>query len=138
MKKVLTSIGIALLGIILFSLSYFIVVLLIGLLFLLLDAIPLINKLVALLFSIRKDSPDMLAMLVGTVIAYNVCKWLIAKLSGDAKVFSLSCVFSGGFILVFNVLFFIINITLNNAVLANIFLAIAGIILIYTRNNYKL
>lgn len=137
MKKVLTSIGIALLGIILFSLSYLIVVLLIGLLFLLLDAIPLINKLVALLFSIRKDSPDMLAMLVGTVIAYNVCKWLIAKLSSDENVFSLSCIFSGGSILVFNVLFFIINITLNNAVLANIFLAIAGIILIYSRNAYK-
>lgn len=136
MKKVLTSIGIALLGIILFSLSYFIVVLLIGLLFLLLDAIPLINKLVALLFSIRKDSPDMLAMLVGTVIAYNVCKWLIAKLSGDAKVFSLSCVFSGGTILAFNILFFVINIISNSTVLANIFFAIAGIIILLTRKDY--
>ena len=126
-KSILSAIPLSILGLFEVYFIYGLAVLIIALIFTAVSYIPILSGLVDLLFRIREDTPDMFAMFIGAIIAY-VCSIEIAeRIVKNTATRKLTLTLTGIYLIVFNVLFLIINVIANNNALPNLFLGIAGI-----------
>ena len=134
-KSIFASIPLSILGLLEFYLIYGIVCLIIVLLFWLISYIPIFSTLVEWLFRIREDTPDMFAMLVSTGIAYLGFTATIAHLAKKTETQRFTLMFTGIYMIVLNVIFLILNLVSRNAILPNVLIGIAGIVIFFKGKN---
>lgn len=136
-KSIFTSIPLSILGLLEVYLIYLIICLVIALVFWIISCIPILSTLTEWLFRIRKDAPDMFAMLLGTTIAYFGYKTTIEHITKSMKTRRLTFLLTGAYLIVINVISLIGNLMFNNAILANILLGVAGIVIFYKGKTTK-
>ena len=134
-KSIFASIPLSILGLLAFYLVYGIAFLIIALLFWIISYIPILNTLFDWLFRIREDTPDMFAMFTSTVIAYFGYAATIGLISKKAETQKLTLMLTGIYLIVLNVIFLIANLVFRNAILPNILLGIAGIVIFFNGKN---
>jgi hypothetical protein len=128
-KNFLIAIPFSLLGFVEFYLIYALVFLAVSLLFLGLSYIPIISTLLNWFFEFRGDTPDIFAMLFAATIAYlGTTATLNHIIKGTLKP---TLILLGIYLFVLNIIFLIVNIINDGALLANILTAIAGILMFY-------
>ena len=130
-KSVIASIPLSILGALEVHLIYGLTNLIIALVFWLISYIPILSTLVEWLFRIRKDTPDMVAVFVATMVAYFAFKATAELVIKKVDTRKLTLMLTGVYLFVFNILFVIINLVYNDPILGNILLAIAGILIFY-------
>ena len=124
-KAIFTSI----LAFIIFAIVYLIGYLIIGGAIYLLSNIPLIGRLVGLLFFFRGDTPDMMLSLLCPGVAYLVTMATQEKINKDAPTRGLSCILLGIFVMLLHIASLIINLIYGNGILKNIAQTIAGFVI---------
>ena len=138
-KSVIASIPLSILGALEVHLIYGLTNFIIALVFWLISYIPVLSTLVEWLFRIRKDTPDMVAMFVATMVAYFVFKMTAEHIIKKVETQKFTLILTGIYLTVFNILFVVINLKYNDPVFGNALLAIAGIVIFFkgktTRNN---
>ena len=130
-KSIFTSIPLSILGALEVHLIYGLTNLIITLAFWLISYIPIINNIVGFVLTVGDNTPDMLAIFVATMVAYfgfRVTAELIIK---KAETRRLTLILTGIYLFAFNILFVIINLVCNDAILGNVLLAIAGIVVFF-------
>ena len=122
------SIAISLLMLIVHTIAYAIAFLILGFIMLFLSELPIIGKVFDLFFSLRGDSPTMLAMIISAQLAYYLAKFIQTKVNKHLPTRSLSYKISSVVLLVIHVLSLITNIFSGESFLANIlFIVTAGV-----------
>ena len=131
LTSVLASLLWSILGLLGIYLVYGIAVLAFSLVLVILSCIPIVSILVEWLFRVREDTPVMFAMYFGTTIACIALTEIAKRIIKNEKTRKRSLMLTGIFLTALNVMFLIINLISRTAILANILLAIAGIVLFY-------
>ncbi|MBO5047415.1 MAG: hypothetical protein J6D19_03285 [Clostridia bacterium] len=131
LTSVLASLLWSILGLLGIYLVYGIAVLAFSLVLVILSYIPIVSILVEWLFRVREDTPVMFAMCFGTAIACIALTEIAKRIIKNEKTRKRSLMLTGIFLTALNVMFLIINLISRTAILANILLAIAGIVLFY-------
>ena len=134
-KSVIASIPLSILGAVEVHLVYGLMNLIIAILFWLVSNIPILSILVEWLFRIREDSPDMVAMLAATVVAYLVLAVTAEHIIKSVETRKLTLILTGIYLTVLNILFVIINLVYHDPILGNILLSIAGIAIFFKGKN---
>ena len=124
-KAILTSV----LAFIIFSVVYFLVYFICGLVVNLLLEIPVIGRLIDLLFFFRGDTPDMALSILSPGIAFFVTMAAQEKLHKDAPTKGLSCVLLGIIIVLLHIVSLFVNLIYGNGIFKNIVQIIAGFII---------
>ena len=119
-----------------FGLVYFLVFLIAGGIIYVLSIIPVINKLVGWFFNIRGDTPDMLIILLSTMIACVISLKVQERINKDNSTICLSCIITGSCLVLIHVASLIVNIMNKSGCLANIIQIIGGIALIVEGRKY--
>lgn len=96
-----------------------------------LSIIPLINRLVDLLFYWRGDSPDMLLSVLAPTIAYFVTMVVQESVNKNKPTRGLSCIILGILVTLLHIVSIVINLIYGDGILANITQAIAGIVILH-------
>ena len=130
-KSVLASIPLSILGFIEIYLIYTFVAIIIVFVLGILSNIPTINTLVELLFKFRQDTPDMLAMLSAIIAAYFIFKSTAEHIIKNIETQRLTMILTGIYLILLNVYYLVVNLSNNDAILANVTLSVLGIILFY-------
>jgi hypothetical protein len=136
-KSILSAIPLSILGLFEVYLIYGLAVLIIALIFAAISYIPILSGLVDLLFRIREDTPDMFAMFIGAIIAYVCSVEITERIVKNTATRKLTLTLTGIYLIVFNVLFLIINVIANNNALPNLSLGIAGIAIFVKGKNLE-
>lgn len=114
------------LGVVLGVICYYVVYTVVGLVMTMLlgvlASIPLVGDLLAMLFRTRGDSPEMLSIIVGAVIAYFVVSILLDKICKSRSKTA------GKALGITLIVLAVINILLGGVLFPNIITAIAGVI----------
>ena len=110
------------LGVVCYYAIYAIVGLVMTMLLGVLASIPLVGDLLAIFFRTRGDSPEMLSIIIGAVIAYFVVSILLDKM---CKSRSKSARKALGIVLI---VLAVVNILLGGVLFPNIITAIAGVV----------
>ena len=124
--KVFKAIITALLASIIFITSYLLTYLIVGGVLYLLVRMPLIGKLIDLLFFFRGDTPDMALALLCPGVAYYVTMFAQAAMNKETRTRGLSCVLHGAGIVLLQVISIVINLIYGDGILANITQLVAG------------
>ncbi len=132
-KSFLPSIPFSFLGLFEYYIIYGLSVLAIALVFLILSYIPIINTLVDWLFRIREDTPDMFAMIFAAGLAYLGTTATAEHIIKSTRKYSL--VLTGIYLVILNIIFLIVNLVNSSAILPNIIIGIAGIVMFYKYKN---
>jgi hypothetical protein len=119
----------ALLAAIIFIISYIVSYLVVGGIIYLLSKIPLIGKLVNLLFYFRGDTPDMLLAILCPGVAYYVTMAAQKAMNKESRTRGLSCVLHGVCIVLLQIVFIVINLIYGDGILKNVIQAIAGFVI---------
>ena len=127
--RVFRSIWTAVLGLMAFSLSYFLVYLVIGGIIHLLSLIPLVGRLVDWIFSFRGDSPDLMLSMLCPIISYFISLCVLAHFNKETSTLSLSCRIMGIALIVIHIISLIINLIYGDGILKNIVQIIAGVLI---------
>lgn len=127
--KVFKAFITSLLAFIVFSVIYMVAYLIIGGAIYLLSKIPLIGRLVDLLFFFRGDTPDMMLSLLCPGIAYLVTMAAQEKINKETPTRGLSCILLGIFIMILHIVSLIINLAYGDGILKNVIQLIAGFII---------
>ena len=127
--KVFKAITTSLMAFAIFSVVYFLVYFLCGLAVNLLLEIPVIGKLVSLLFFFRGDTPDMALSLLSPGIAYFVIMAVQQKINKDSPTRGLSCILLGIFIVLLHIISLIINLIYGAGILKNVIQIVAGFVI---------
>ena len=122
----------SIIGVVAFYISYFVLGLLLALFFGLLVNIPIIKNIVAFLFHLRGDSPDILVVLASTAFSYSGVGWMLGRFCDKPETLYLSRRILGIILLVMNILFLIINISEGNSFFPNIVVGVAGLIMFFS------
>ena len=117
-----------------FYLCYFVVMFAFAAVYTILDKIPIIGSIVRFLFTIRGDSPDILAWILSTVLAYNATVWMLHRFHDTEPSENLSLKITGITLLVLNVIFLVVNIISGTPFFPNIAVGISGF-LMFRRGN---
>lgn len=128
--RVFKAIMTALLGIIVFAVSYLLTQIVIGGILNLLFDIPVINLLVAHLFESGDGDPTEFVALIGAVISYALVIWVNELIYKEDNTKGLSCIIAGSIILLIHIISFVINLVSGYGILANIAQALAAIVII--------
>ena len=132
-KSVLSSIPFSILGLFEYYIIYGLSVLAIALVFLVLSYIPIINTLVDWFFRIREDTPDMLAMCFAAMLAYlGTTATAEHIIKGTRKK---ALMLTGIYLVILNIIFLIVNFVNRAAILPNIIIGIAGVVMYYKNKN---
>lgn len=132
-KGFLVSIPFSILGFLEFYAIDILTTLLLSLLFLGLSYIPIISTLIDWLFYIRKDTPDMLAMMVSAILAYLGTTATAKHIVKGTRKHAL--ILTGIYLVVLNIIFLIVNLINGAAILPNIIIGIAGIVMFYKNKD---
>lgn len=127
--RVFKAILTALLGLVIFSLVYLLSYLIVGGIIYILSLIPVIGKLVDLLFYMRRDTPDMMLSLFSPILAYYCTMAAQEAINKDKPTRGISCVLLGIIIIVLHLFSIISNLLLGEGILKNIIQAIAGFVI---------
>lgn len=126
-KAILTSV----LGFFAFTLSYLLAYLIFGGIIYVLLKIPLIGRLIDLIFFFRGDSPDLMLSLLCPGVAYFVTMSLQEKINKEAPTRGVSSVLLGIFIMLLNIASLIINLIYGDGILKNVIQIIAGLVIFF-------
>lgn len=121
-KAIVTS----LLAFIVFTVVYMVAYLIVGGVFYLLLKIPLIGRLVELLFYSRGDTPDMMLSLLCPGLAYLVTMAIQEALNKETPTKGLSCVILGVLIMLLHIISGVINLIYGEAILKNVVQLVTG------------
>lgn len=130
-KSILVSIPLSALGFIEVYLIYTVIVLAIALVFGIILNIPILSTLFEWFFKIREDTPDMFAMFLATTAAYFLFKSTVEHIIKNIETQRFTMMLTGIYIILLNINNLIINLSNNDAILANVMLSVLGIILFY-------
>ena len=130
LTNVLKAIGVSILSIICFYMIYAIVFLVVGLIFLILDKIPIISNIANWLFH------DAFIELPSILAAYHITKIIVCVLNKNAKTRVLSFAMIGVYLIAFNALCLILNIVCGGNFILNILMIISGFIYFSKRQDY--
>lgn len=132
-KSIFLSIPFSILGLFEFYIIYGLTILVAALVFWALSYIPILNTLIDWLFRVREDTPDMFAMMLAAAIAYfgitATAEHIVSKTRKP------SLMLTGIYIVVLNIIFLIVNLINSEAILPNIIIGIAGIVMFYKSKN---
>ena len=131
----LKAIPLSVLGLIEFYLIYGLIFLAIGLVFFVLSYIPVLSTLVDWLFHIRKDSPDMVAVFVSTMLSGYLFTATTNHIVKNKYTQKLTITLTGMSLIVINIICLIINLATNSEIFINILLLIAGLVIFYEGKN---
>lgn len=131
LKSILASIPLSALGFIEVYLIYTVIVLAIALVFGIILNIPILSTLFEWFFKIREDTPDMFAMFLATTAAYYLFKSTVEHIIKNIETQRFTMMLTGIYIILLNIKNLIINLSNNDAILANIMLSVLGIIIFY-------
>lgn len=137
-KTIFASIPFSVLGLLEFYLVYLATSFAILLVIYILSKIPILGALVKLFFRWRQDSPEIFALLAAALIAYSVVTKTINRITQKAETTKMSFMLTGSCLTVLNVIFLLVNIISKGSalsILANIYLAVAGIIMFFKANQ---
>lgn len=136
MEKQKPSVGKAILfsiiGLVAFYIAYFVLTLLLALLFGFLSKIPIIKDILAFLFRIRRDSPDVLIVLVAAYVSCSAVSWMLGRFCDTLETLALSHSIFGIMLLILNILFLVINIREGNTFFPNVIVGIAGLLMSFS------
>lgn len=133
--RILLAIPVSILFLIIFYGVYILSTLLITLLLWLLSYVPLVNFVIERLLETRGDSYTSFAIIVGNVSGYSTASFVLKRITSSFTC-KFSYIFVGSFLVLYNVIFFIINIVAGNLVLGYINLAVSGGYSLYTGIKY--
>ena len=134
-KSTIKAIPLSLVGALGVHFAFGITRLLVNLVVLLLSYIPIVNILVKWMFRIREDTPDMLAISVGVTVAYLVFQVIVERVIKIEQTRNFTLIFTGMLLMIFNILFVIVNLICRDAVFANVLLSILGIVIFFKGKN---
>lgn len=130
-KTIVASIPFSILGSFEVHLIFGLTRLIISLAFLLISYIPVLNTLTEWLFRIREDTPDIFTMFLAVIIAYLGFMATVEHFIKKVDTKKLTLILTGICLIVFNIIFVIINLKYNDPILGNALLAIAGMVIFY-------
>lgn len=134
-KSIFKSIPLSILGALEVHLIYGITNFIVLILLWLISYIPIIKNIVWYLFSLAENTPNGFAAVVATMVAYfgfiATSECVIKKV--ETK--KLTLILTGILLVVFNVLYVIINLVYNDPFFVNILLTIAGVVIIFKGKN---
>lgn len=129
-QKVGKSILFSVFALVVFFFCYIAVASILSTIFFFLLQVPVIKSLLGFLFATRGDSPDILSIVVGVLVAYSLVTWMFSRVHKDSLASeNLSLRITGISLIVFNVLFLIINVGEGTPFIGNILCIIAGVIM---------
>lgn len=128
--NVLKAIGVSILSIICFYMIYAIVFLVVGLIFLILDKIPIISNIADWMFH------DAFIELPSLLVAYSITKFITCALNKHLKTRTLSFAIIGVYLIASNALWLILNIIYGGNFILNILMIISGFIYFSKRQVY--
>ena len=108
-----------------------------ALIFSVLAVIPIVNRLVDALFSIRGDSPSIAIVFFSVILSYQAAKWVIGRFCDYAATEKLALRITGALLLLYNILLVIRNISADISFFPNVLAIIAGIVMILGSNNVE-
>ena len=136
LKGVFKAFPLSVLGLVEIYLIYGLTFLAIGLVFWLLLRIPALSTLVNWLFRIRKDTPDVFATFMSTMLS---CYLFIATANRIIKseyTKRFTMMYTGICLTVLNIALLILNLTYNSGILINILFLIAGLVIFYEGKSH--
>lgn len=136
-KSILSAIPLSILGLLEVYLIYGLVVLIIALIFLAISYIPILSGLVDWLFRIREDTPDMFAMFIAASLSYVCFIGTAERIVKNKVTRKFTLMLTGIYLIVFDFLFLIINLSNHDSALPNFFLVVAGIAILIKGKNTK-
>lgn len=125
LKAILASVA----GFFIFHIAYILAILIFGIIISTLQIIPIVSGLFDLLIAIRRETPDVSAMLLATLIAYYLAKEIIKSVAKSRKTIGLSSIIAGLLLLIVYSLALFANIVYGNPILANILIIVSGFLL---------
>lgn len=134
-KTISVSIVLSVLGLIAFYAISFIVAMVFAFLFSIIAAIPVLGTLVDWLFSIRGDTPDMLAILLAAIISYLVLMFLFKFLCKSLSTHRIAAILLGVYLIALNAVFLLINLVGDSSIYTNIIFIIAGLVMCFRNDS---
>lgn len=98
-----------------------------SLLFYVLSVIPVINRIVAFIFKQRGDSPSFFILLFAPSIAYVIVDFIAEKAAKNDVTRGISLICTGAYLMLINIVFFVVNLCSGASFFSNILIIIAGI-----------
>lgn len=135
-KSVLASILLSVLGTFEVHLIYGLTTLVLSLVFLGISYIPVLNVVADLMMIISQNTYEHMSAFIATVVAYIASSSTIERIAKNEETRKLSLILSGAYLSVSNVLFVMINLIHNDSIMANVFLAIAGVVM-FCKGKFK-
>lgn len=136
-KNILSAIPLSILGLLEVYLIYGLAVLIIALIFIAVSYIPILSGLVDWLFRIREDTPDMFAMFIAASLSYVCFIGTAERIVKNKVTRKFTLMLTGIYLIVFDFLFLIINLSNYDSALPNFFLVVAGIAILIKGKNTK-
>ena len=136
-KSILSAIPLSILGLFEVYLIYGLAVLIIALIFIAVSYIPILSGLVDWLFRIREDTPDMVAMFIAASLSYVCFIGTAERIVKNKITRKFTLMLTGIYLIVFDFLFLIINLSNYDSALPNFFLVVAGIAILIKGKNTK-
>lgn len=129
------SIPLSIFGMLIIHIIFGLTNLIISLLFWALSYIPVLNKLISWIFSMRGDTPEVLATIIAAIVAYCLFSLIAERMIKKENTRKYTLILTGILVMIVNVFFVIINLIYNDPIFANVFLAIAGAIVFFKGKN---
>ena len=135
-KTILLSPLLALISVLEFYVIYGISFLILGLIFIAISSIPVLNFLLDWLFKIREDSPDMVVVFVSATLGYIGIKLTLGKLNNKINSLKEYALLIAGIVLfAINIVALVLNLFLHESIFVNIIIGITGVVMILKRKD---
>lgn len=135
-KTILLSPLWALISVLEFYVIYVISFLILGLIFVAISNIPVLNFLIDWLFKIREDSPDMVVALASATLGYIGINLTLGKLNNKINSLKEYALLIAGIVLfAINIFALVLNLFLHESIFVNIIIGITGVVMILKRKD---
>lgn len=135
--SIILSILFSILSFFVFHIAAILFTLIAGAILYLLLYIPVVGKLLDLLFLLRGDTPDMVLTVLSSIVASFSVLFILSKISKNPATSNATCRILGVILIAIHVLSLIVNLTYGNSIFANITYGIAGIVFTVKRFNFE-
>ena len=113
-----------------FYICYLVLATAVSFVFVLLYKIPIINRILAAIFRLRGDTPNVLAGFIAIVYSFSAVEWMLGRFCDIRATEKLSLIITGALLVLLNLLFLIVNVSSGDSIILNIVFCIAGIVMI--------
>lgn len=134
-KSIFLSVVFSVIGLLEFYMIYGLGILIVGLLFLVISYIPILSAIVNWLLRIGENTPDAFAIMIAGFLAYFGTMATGEHIIKEKKTLKLTLMLMGILLAALNAIFLIVNLLYSDAILVNIILAFAGIVIFITGKN---